>query len=88
MDHRLTYELGDDVHVVLDVEPERMEEENRYSAIKTVFSLDLSGLSEDELVALKKKVDGAVERNCTVGRTLEASAENTYEFKDSRNSST
>ncbi|MGO1460564.1 MAG: OsmC family protein [Flaviflexus sp.] len=87
MDHRLTYELGDDVHVVLDVEPERMEEENRYSAIKTVFSLDLSGLSEDELVALKKKVDGAVERNCTVGRTLEASAENTYEFKDTSNSS-
>lgn len=87
MDHRLTYELGDDVHVVLDVEPERMEEENRYSAIKTVFSLDLSGLSEDELVALKKKVDGAVERNCTVGRTLEASAENTYEFTDTSNSS-
>lgn len=80
MDHRLTYALGEDIQVSLEVEPVRVEEENRYSAINTTFSLDLSSLSPEELAKLKDRVDAAVERSCTVGRTLEASAESTFEL--------
>jgi len=74
MDHRLTHTLGDDIHVTLDVEAEEVEDENRYSAIRTTFNLDLSSLSEEELIALNKKVNQAIERSCTIKRTLDASA--------------
>lgn len=80
MDARLTYALGDDIQVTLKVEPERVPDENRYSAIATTFSLDLTSLSPEKLEKLKEKVDAAVERSCTVGRTLEASAQSTFEL--------
>ena len=78
IDHRLTHALGEDVHVTLDVEPEKVEEENRYPAINTTFNLDLSSLTEAELHKLHSKVEEAIERSCTVKRTLDASAESRH----------
>lgn len=78
IDHRLTYALGDDIHVTFDVEPEKVEEENRYSAINTTFNLDLSSLSADELTKLQTRVEEAIERSCTVKRTLDATAESKH----------
>ncbi len=82
IDHRLTYALGEDIHVTLEVEPERVVGENRYSAIDTVFSLDLSSLSTEERDRLLEKVHAAIERSCTVKRTLDATAESRHRFVD------
>lgn len=82
IDHRLTHALGEDVHVTFDVEPERVNGENRYSAISTTFNLDLSSLPESELVKLRTRIDDAIERACTVKRTLDASAESRHVLKD------
>lgn len=81
IDHRLTYALGEDVHVTLDVEPDKVDEENRYSAINTTFSIDLADLGQDELLALQRKIDEAIERSCTVKRTLDATAESRHVLK-------
>lgn len=84
IDHRLTHALGDDIQVTFEVEPERVPEENRYAGVTTTFKLDLSSLDEDELHALKAKIDSAIERSCTVGRTLEARATTRIELENSR----
>ncbi|WP_182354508.1 OsmC family protein [Flaviflexus huanghaiensis] len=82
IDHRLTHALGEDIHVSLEVQPESVKGENRYGAIDTVFSLDLSSLSGEELERLLEKVYEAIERSCTVKRTLDATAESRHQFID------
>lgn len=77
IDHRLTHDLGEDIFVTLEVEPDRVPEENRYSGIRTRVRLDLSSLDETQLEGLKRRVQDAIDRACTVGRTLAAGAEAT-----------
>lgn len=84
VDHRLTHELGEDLSLALEVAPERVEGENRYGGITTTFHLDLSSLDEASLHALKEKLDAAIERSCTVGRTLHESASTTIEWENNR----
>lgn len=84
IDHRLTHALGEDVQVEFEVEPDRVPEENRYSGVRTTFKLDLSSLNDDQLAELKAKIDSAIERSCTVGRTLEASATTHIELENTR----
>lgn len=80
IDHRLTHDLGEDIFVTLEVEPDRVTEENRYSGIRTRVRLDLSSLDEEQLEGLKQRVQDAIDRACTVGRTLAAGAHTTTEL--------
>lgn len=85
IDHRLTYALGEDVHVTLEVNAEAGEE-NRYDVIDTAFSVDLSSLNDEELAKLLSRVEDAIARSCTVKRTLDAGAESRHVLIDASQS--
>ncbi|MFD1716892.1 OsmC family protein [Georgenia deserti] len=81
-DHRLAHALGDDFAATVGVSAEKDEEENRYSAIIAEIVTDLSGLDEATLAKTLERAELAIERQCTVGRTLEAGAGHTIRFTD------
>ncbi|HEX7826331.1 MAG TPA: OsmC family peroxiredoxin, partial [Mycobacterium sp.] len=53
-----------------------------YPLLQESMELDLSSLSEDEIKRLKIVVERAIDKVCTVGRTLKAGTEVTFEFAD------
>lgn len=76
LDHALT-----DPALSLTVRPSRVEAENRYSQIDTVVRTDLSGLDAEQLEHLRLRIDAAIDRSCTVGRTLHAGATTTFRLE-------
>lgn len=81
-DHRLAHSLGQDFAAVVGVSKEKNEAENRYEHLTVEIVTDLSGLDEQARARLLERAELAIERSCTVGRTLDAGAPHTIVFTD------
>lgn len=66
--------LGADATVRARVTAEANDAEHRIDGVDVAFDLDLSGLDENARAELIATVDRAVERLCTVSRTLKRGA--------------
>lgn len=69
-DHRLAKALGEDFDATVVCASLKNEPEERYSDLDVQIITDLSCLTPDQLATLAERVDGAIERGCTVGHTL------------------
>ncbi|TDE97490.1 OsmC family peroxiredoxin [Occultella glacieicola] len=83
-DWPLSRRLGRDFRASVGVETEKVEDENRYGSGRVEIVLDLSELDEQGRADLEEVVRRAVERGCTVGRTLEAGMPHTLSVTDAR----
>jgi uncharacterized OsmC-like protein len=71
-DHTLSRRLGPEVTVIVHVSGPSRDE--RYPALREEIVVDLSTLTDSERDRAITIVRRAVDRNCTVGRTLEIGA--------------
>jgi uncharacterized OsmC-like protein len=78
-DEPLRRRLGDDYQAVIRVSGPADREQERYPLLEENLELDLSGLSEAEIERLVLVVNRAIDQVCTVGRTLKAGAEVSFE---------
>lgn len=62
--------LGEDFEAMVTVQPTKNTDENRYS--RAEIELVLGAEAADRLEEITKVADRAIEKGCTVGRTLEA----------------
>ena len=76
----LVHHLGEDFEATLTVDAVKNDAENRYDEIHTVFSPDLSSLDPEKAERMVVRLEKLVERLCTVGRTVENSAETRLEI--------
>jgi len=74
-DHTLARHLGADVPVTVHVAGIKHPGEERYPALHEELVADLSGLEQSALDRVLTVVQRAIDRNCTVGRTLEHSTD-------------
>ncbi|WP_017177054.1 OsmC family protein [Actinomyces timonensis] len=74
-DHRLAKALGEDFDANVVCATTKNEDEERYEAFEVQLVADYSSLSPEQLAVLRQRVDGAIDRVCTVGHTLEKSPE-------------
>jgi len=72
-DHSLTRRLGADVPVTVFVAGPKLRADERYPALHEELVVDLSGLAQTERDRVITVIRRAIDRNCTVGRTLEHS---------------
>jgi uncharacterized OsmC-like protein len=79
-DQPLRRRLGDDYPAVIRVSGDADRDEERYPALEETLEIDLSGLTEQEKERLRVVVNRAIDQVCTVGRTLKAGAEVTFEI--------
>jgi uncharacterized OsmC-like protein len=80
-DQPLRRRLGDDYATTIRVSGAADREQERYPLLAETLEVDLSGLSEDEVKRLLIVVQRAIDQVCTVGRTLKAGTEVTFEVK-------
>jgi uncharacterized OsmC-like protein len=73
-DHSLARRLGADVPVIVHVAGPKLRPDERYPALHEELVVDLDGLEPAERIRVVTVVRRAIDRNCTVGRTLEHSA--------------
>lgn len=73
-DHRLAKALGEDFEASVICTSIKNEEEERYSDLDVQIVTDLSSLSPEQLATLRERVEGAIERGCTVGHTISKGA--------------
>ena len=73
-DHSLARRLGADVPVIVHVAGPKLRPDERYPALHEELVVDLDGLEPAERNRVVTVVRRAIDRNCTVGRTLEHSA--------------
>lgn len=78
-DQPLRRRLGDDFAAVIRVSGDADRGEERYPALKETLEVDLSGLTPEEVERLLVVVNRAIDQVCTVGRTLKAGAEITFD---------
>lgn len=71
----LARRLGDDYDVTVRVSGDADRENERYPVLNEVMEVDLSELDEEAAKRLLTVVERAVDRVCTVGRTIKAGAE-------------
>jgi uncharacterized OsmC-like protein len=81
-DHPLRSRLGDDYEMTIRVSGAADREQERYPLIEESLQVDLSGLSEDEAKKVGIVVERAIDKVCTVGRTLKSGTEVTFELID------
>jgi uncharacterized OsmC-like protein len=81
-DQPLRRRLGDDFTAVIRVSGPADREQERYPVLAERLEIDLSGLSDEERERLLVVVNRAIEQVCTVGRTLKAGAEITFDVAD------
>jgi uncharacterized OsmC-like protein len=81
-DHPLSSRLGDDYETTIRVSGAADREQERYPLIEENLEVDLSGLSEDEAKKVRIVVERAIDKVCTVGRTLKSGTEVTFELTD------
>ncbi|MCV7279693.1 OsmC family protein [Mycolicibacterium flavescens] len=74
--------LGEDYTTTIRVSGAADREAERYPRLAERMELDLSGLSESERARVLSVVERAIDQVCTVGRTLKAGAEVTFEVDD------
>lgn len=72
-DSRIASELGDDVEISVGVTRNKGED-NRYESLSVELVVDASALSPERRERLLTAAHKAVEKLCTVSRTLEAGA--------------
>lgn len=73
-DHRLAHALGDDFHGTVVVSVEKNADENRYETFDVEVIADLGSVDEAARDKAVERGTSAIERGCTVGRTLVAGA--------------
>ena len=81
-DQPLRRRLGDDYPSVIRVSGDADRDQERYPALAETLEIDLAGLSAQERERLLLVVTRAVDQVCTVGRTLKAGAEVTFEIAE------
>ena len=74
--------LGEDYTTTIRVSGAADREQERYPLLTERMELDLSGLSEDERRRVLTVVERAIDQVCTVGRTLKAGTQVTFEVTD------
>jgi uncharacterized OsmC-like protein len=82
-DHPLRIRLGDDYQATIKVSGPADREQERYPLIEEKLEVDLSGLSEDDVNRLVTVVERAIDKVCTVGRTVKSGTEVTFEVTNS-----
>jgi uncharacterized OsmC-like protein len=83
-DQPLRRRLGDDYRAVIRVSGPADRDEERYPRLAETLEIDLSGLTSEEKDRLLLVVNRAIDQVCTVGRTLKAGAEISFEVADTR----
>ncbi len=78
-DQPLRRRLGDDYRAVIRVAGPADRDEERYPRIEETLEIDLSGLSAEGRERLLLVVTRAIDQVCTVGRTLKAGAEISFD---------
>ncbi|MEE9244340.1 MAG: OsmC family protein, partial [Mycobacterium sp.] len=81
-DQPLRRRLGDDYEATIRVTGAADRDRERYPLLAESLEVDLSGLSSDELARLLTVVERAIDQVCTVGRTLKAGTQVTFELND------
>ena len=66
----ITRRVGEDAKFRVAVTADRREGASELDAVHVAFDVDVSTLAEDQRTALAGAVDRAIERLCTVSRTL------------------
>ncbi|WP_197380887.1 OsmC family protein [Mycolicibacterium mengxianglii] len=80
----LARRLGDDYQATIRVSGPADREQERYPLLQETMEIDLSGLSAEEAARVRTVVNRAIDQVCTVGRTLKAGTEVTFEIDDRR----
>jgi uncharacterized OsmC-like protein len=83
-DQPLRRRLGDDYRAVIRVAGDADRDEERYPRLAETLEIDLSGLSTEDIERLLLVVNRAIDQVCTVGRTLKAGAEISFEVAETR----
>lgn len=73
-DSRISSELGDDVDLAVGITRTKDGDHNRYSGFTAELVVDGSTLSPERLIRLVTTATKAIDRHCTVSRTLKAGA--------------
>jgi uncharacterized OsmC-like protein len=81
-DHPLRSRLGDDYQATIRVSGVADRDNEVYPQLDEFLELDLSSLSGSDVKRLKVVVERAIDKVCTVGRTLKAGTNVTFEFAD------
>ena len=81
-DQPLRRRLGDDYQATIMVSGPADRDQERYPLLAESLEIDLSGMAEDELKRLFTVVERAIDKVCTVGRTLKSGTKVTFEVKD------
>ncbi|SPT53055.1 OsmC-like protein [Actinomyces bovis] len=81
-DHRLARTLGADFDANVVCTSVKHETEERYESLAVELITDLSALDTAALRQLIANAEGAIDRNCTVGHTLEQGAPFTFALLD------
>lgn len=76
----ITRRVGEDAKFLVTVSADRREGASELDAVHVAFDVDVSTLAEDQREALAGAVDRAIERLCTVSRTLKKGIPVTEEF--------
>jgi len=74
-DRAFSRRLGDDYRTNIRVEDPKDLAEDRYPVLTEKFEIDLSMLDDEERAKLLMIAQRSIDKACTVGRTLKASAE-------------
>ena len=83
-DQPLRRRLGDDYRAVITVSGPADRDQERYPRLAETLEIDLSGMSAEDIERLLLVVNRAIDQVCTVGRTLKAGAEVSFEVADTR----
>ena len=81
-DHALRTRLGDEYEATIRVSGPADRERELYPLLEESLEVDLSGLTEVEVQKLKVIVERSIDKVCTVGRTLKAGTEVTFEVTE------
>ena len=73
-DHRLAKALGEDFDANVVVATLKSEAEERYTDFDVQLVADFSSLTPEQRATLTARVEGARERACTVGHTIDKGA--------------
>ncbi|WP_410587912.1 OsmC family protein [Amycolatopsis sp. lyj-23] len=76
----ITRRIGEDAKFRVTVTADRREGASELDAVHVAFDVDVSTLAADQREALAGAVDRAIERLCTVSRTLKKGIPVTEEF--------
>lgn len=76
----ITRRVGEDAKFRVNVTADRREGASELDAVHVAFDVDVSALTADQRDALAGAVDRAIERLCTVSRTLKKGIPVTEEF--------